>query len=85
MDNARKALRQSLKNAQRNKIAKAEIDSMRVKLRKFIDGKKMKEAETLARELAKKLDKAHAHGILKKNTVARYKSRFMRKLHAVKA
>ena len=81
MENAKKALRQSIKNAQRNKIATAEIDSLRVQFRKLMTAKKTKEAQETAKTLSKKLDKAHAHGILKKNTVGRYKSRLMKKLN----
>ena len=82
-DNAKKALRQSIIRVRRNQIAQAEIHSLRVKFRKLVTDKKMKEAETIAREIGKKLDKASARGILKQNTAARYKSRIMRKLHAV--
>lgn len=82
--NAKKALRQSEKRAQRNKIIKAEIKSLSVKLRKMIDAPNVTEAEETAKILGKKLDKACAKGILKLNTVARHKSRFMKKLNAIK-
>ncbi len=85
LQNAKKALRQSAKRGERNKVIKAEIKSLRVKLRKAIDAKKAAEALEIAKLVGKKLDKAHAKGVLKKNTVARYKSRFMKKVNAIKA
>lgn len=85
LENAKKALRQSEKRAQRNKLIKAEIKSLRVKLRKAITAKKFDEAVEAAKTVSKKLDKAHAKGILKKGTVARYKSRLMKKVNALKS
>ncbi|MDG1950725.1 MAG: 30S ribosomal protein S20 [bacterium] len=82
--NAKKALRQNLKRAQRNKIMKAEIKSLRVKLRKAIDAKQLDEATQVAQLVCKKLDKATQGNVLKKNTAARYKSRLMKKLNAAK-
>ena len=84
LDNAKKALRQSDKRAQRNKIIKAEIHSLRVKTRKALTSKKMEEAKDLVILVAKKLDKAVQKNIFKQNTVARYKSRLMKKLNALK-
>jgi small subunit ribosomal protein S20 len=80
---AKKALRQTVKHTLRNKTAKAEIHSLRVKLRKLLADKKVKEAGEAARMLGKKLDKAQAKGIMKKNTVARLKSRMMAPLNAL--
>lgn len=82
--NAKKALRQNLKRAQRNKIMKAEIKSLRVKLRKAITAKQLDEATQVAQLVCKKLDKAAQKNVFKKNTVARYKSRLMKKLNAAK-
>lgn len=83
LENAKKALRQSEKRARRNKLIKAELKSLKVKLRKLITAKKKPEATETARLLGKKLDKSLARGTLKKNTVARYKSRMMAKLNAL--
>ena len=82
--NAKKALRQSAKRAQRNKIVRAEIKSLRVKLRKMVDATNVAEAEKIAQVLCKKLDKAQQKNVYKKNTVARYKSRLMKKVNAIK-
>lgn len=65
-------------------MVKAEIHSLRVKCRKLLSVKKVEEAEILARLLAKKLDKAVQKNLLKQNTAARYKSRFMQKVNALK-
>lgn len=81
---AKKAIRQDIKRGHRNKIAKAEIKSLRVKLRKMLDSKDIAKAEELAKLIGKKLDKAQAKKIYKKNTVARFKSRLMKKLNALK-
>jgi small subunit ribosomal protein S20 len=84
LQNAKKALRQNEKRAERNKIAKAEIKSLRIKLRKTLDAKKLSEVEEVAKMVGKKLDKAAKKNIFKKNTVARYKSRMMKKVNALK-
>lgn len=80
---AKKALRQDIKRARRNMLVKAELKSLRVKFRKLITDNKKSEAAEVAKLLGKKFDKAHAKGVLKKNTVARYKSRMMKKLNAL--
>lgn len=82
--NAKKALRQTFKHTQRNTVVKAEIHSLRVKLRKLLESKKVTEAEQLVSTITKKLDKAVSKKIYKQNTVARYKSRFMKKINALK-
>lgn len=79
---AKKALRQSVSRTERNKVVKAEIKSLRVHLRKALTDKNMSKAGEIARDVSKKLDKAQARGILKKNTVARTKSRLMARLNA---
>ena len=81
---AKKAMRQTLKLTHRNRVVKAEIDSLRVLFRKLLDKKEAIKATEIALKVAKKLDKAVARGIVKKNAAARYKSRLMKKLYAVK-
>jgi len=84
LQNAKKALRQADKRAQRNKVIKAEIHSLRVKVRKALTAKNIEEATTVAQLVAKKLDKAAQKKVFKMNTVARYKSRLMKKINALK-
>ncbi len=81
--NAKKALRQSIKRGQRNKVVLAEINSLRVKFRKLSVDKKSKEAQETANLIGKKLDKAVAAGVMKLNTAARYKSRTAKKANAL--
>jgi len=83
--NAKKALRKDEKRAQRNKVIKAEIHSLRVALRKMIDAKNHPEALKLAQLVGKKMDKARAKDVFKLNTISRYKSRMMKKVNALKA
>ena len=82
--NAKKALRQNRTHAERNKVALAEIHSLRVKLRKAFTAKKIDEATEVARLVGKKLDKAVQKNLVKLNTASRYKSRLMKKLNALK-
>lgn len=83
-DNAKKALRQAVKRTVRNKAVKDELKSLRVKFRKLVTSKEAAKAEEIARMLGKKFDKSVSKGVMKKNTVARLKSRMMAKLNAIK-
>lgn len=82
--NAKKALRQNKKHAEHNKDAKAEIHSLRVRARKLLETKNVVEVEKIVQLIGKKLDKAAQRNLLKKNTAARYKSRLMKKVNALK-
>jgi small subunit ribosomal protein S20 len=84
LKNAKKALRQSIKHAKRNKTIQAEIHSLRIKLRKSLEAKKSDEAIEIVKLVGKKIDKAVNKKILKKNTAARYKSRAQKKVNALK-
>ncbi|MFH1405184.1 MAG: 30S ribosomal protein S20 [Patescibacteria group bacterium] len=84
LSNAKKALRQSKKRAERNKFINAELKSLKVKFRKLIASAKLDEATEVAKLLGKKFDKAEQKKVLKKNTVARNKSRMMKKLNSAK-
>lgn len=84
LTNAKKAQRQDKKRTQHNQTIKAEIKSLRVKLRKMIDAKNASEAQKMAQLVCKKLDKASQKNIFKQNTVSRYKSRLMKKVNALK-
>lgn len=80
LTNAKKALRQSLKRAERNATAAANIAFMRRSFRKLLEAKKVEDARTLLVDLTQALDKAVTKNILKKNTVARLKSRAAKRL-----
>ena len=82
--NAKKALRQSLVRARRNKVGKDEVSSMRVHFRKAMTAANLTEAAALAQQIGKKLDKLVGRGIMKLNTAARTKSRIMARLNTAK-
>lgn len=82
---AEKALRQAKKRTLRNQKVKDGIQFLRRSVRKALDAKETKNAEELAKALVKSLDKAVQNNVLKKNTVARLKSRLAKKVNALKA
>ena len=73
--NAKKALRQSKKRYVRNKLVRAEIDSLRRHFRKMLEEAKFEDAKAMIPALDKKLDKAVTKNVFKKNKAARIKSR----------
>lgn len=73
--NAKKALRQSLKRAERNKTAIDEIYSMRRVFRRLIEKGQLDDAKKMITAFDKKLDKAVTKKIFKQNKSARLKSR----------
>jgi len=82
--NAKKQMRKDAKRAEHIATIKAEIKSLRVKLRKMIDAKNVSEVTEVAKLVTKKFDKAVSKNILKKNTAARLKSRLMKKVNGLK-
>jgi len=76
---AKKALRQNIKRAERNLEVRKDIKTLLKKVRKAIDSKEKKDKiEALLKEAQKKLDKAAQKKIFKKNTAARKLSRLQR-------
>lgn len=84
LDNAKKALRQSAKIADRNKVVKAEIKSLRVRLRKQVTANMLDKLDETTKLLTKKVDKAVTKHVMKKNTANRIKARMMKKVNALK-
>jgi len=80
-----KALRQTKKHAERNKLAKLKLADARRAVRKAIDSAEVKKAEESVKNSIKMLDKAYSRGIMKLNTVSRHKSRLMARLAKLKA
>ena len=78
-----KALRQTKKNAMRNKLAKLQIADARRAFRKAMDKAEASKAADAVKTAIKLLDKAYSRGIMKLNTVARHKSRLMKKLQTL--
>jgi len=73
--NAKKALRQSKKRYERNKLVRAEIDSLRRHFRKLLEAEKLEDAKAMIPTLDKKLDKAITKNVFKKNKSSRIKAR----------
>ncbi|MEK7546348.1 MAG: 30S ribosomal protein S20 [Patescibacteria group bacterium] len=80
-----KALRQTKKHAERNKLAKLKLADARRAVRKALDSAEVKKAEEAVKTAIKMLDKAYSRGIMKLNTVARRKSRLMANLSKLAA
>jgi small subunit ribosomal protein S20 len=83
LQNAKKALRQSVKRAARNSVVVEELRSLRRNWRKNLTGGNAAKAKELTQTLVKKFDKAAQKGIIKKQTAARLKSRMASALHAL--
>lgn len=78
------ALRKAKKRRIRNLSAINQIKSLIKKSRKAIMAGKKEEAKGLVVKTIKALDKASQHKIIKKNTIARTKSRLVKRLNALK-
>lgn len=83
LQNAKKALRQSVVRAGRNHQMRERIDYMRRSFRKLLAESKLDEAKKLISDLSQALDKAVGKKIIKKNAAARVKSRAMAHLHKI--
>ncbi len=80
---AAKALRQAKKHTKRNKDAKANINWLKTRFLKAFVAKNKKQMVEFYAKIQKSLDKMLQKGILKKNTVARTKSRLMNKINSL--
>ncbi len=79
-----KALKQTKKRTAFNNKIKANIDYLKRKLRKALEGKNKQTAQELFAKISKALDKASQKNIIKKNTASRTKSRLAKKVNALK-
>ena len=79
-DNAKKALRQSIKRAALNKARK---DAFRDAIKKTTKAASPADAKKMVITAQKALDKAAKHGTIKKNTAARKLSRLMKKVNGL--
>lgn len=80
-----KSAKKRIKIAERNRIRNNFIKSRaRTAMKKVIRalGQENTDLDTLVKQAISALDKAQAKGVLHKNTVARYKSRLMKKVNA---
>lgn len=82
--NAKKALRQAARRAERNLVVKQAYKKALKAVRKGIEAGEADLTEKI-RLAQKSLDKAAKRGVLKPNTAARKLSRLMKKVDAAKA
>lgn len=82
--NAKKALRQSKKRAEKNLKSKVEFKDLRKQAQKALEAKDVTKAEELLKKTSKKLDKIAKTGYFKKNKASRLKSRLAKKLNLAK-
>jgi len=80
---AKKALRQSAKREAANLVYKIKIKDLTKKALLFISQNKPHDLAQLLPSLYKALDKSVKVGVLKKNTAARRKSRFAKRLNRI--
>ncbi len=83
--NAKKALRASAKRAERNRLIREEISSLRRHFRKAVESNDFDEAKKMMPTLDKKLDKSVTKNVFKKNKVARIKARLAASLKRAEA
>lgn len=82
---ALKQIRKDRKRAVRNHAAKESLKTTAKRFRALIQENKRTEAAVLIRQLAKQFDHAASRGLIHRNTAARVKSRFMRRLNRLPA
>ncbi len=77
---AKKAGRQAIKRAQRNRSARTETRTIIGRANRSLSGNDAEAAQPAVMDAVQTLDRAARKGILHKNNVARRKSRMMAKL-----
>ena len=78
---ALKQMRKDRKRRSRNQAIHAEVKTLTKRLLALLDDKKFDEASELVQLVSKKYDHAASRNVIHRNTAARYKSRFMRRIH----
>lgn len=82
---AKKYLRKSQKRYLKNRAVKKDLRKIVKQTRKLIEAKKTVQAKKNLLKVVKALDKAAQHGVIKKNTASRQKSRLTLALHKIKS
>ena len=82
---AKRHLRVSQKRRLRNRLMRSRAYTFVKKTKRLIEAGQLDEARTAAKQATSALDKAAEKGVVHKNTVARKKSRLMKKLHQAQA
>ncbi len=78
---ALKEIRKGRRLQIRNQAVRSELKTMTKHLLALVSEKKLDDAKSLIRLVAKKYDKAAARGIIHRNTASRSISRLMSRLH----
>ena len=81
---AKKRMRQDEVRRVRNRAVKSTIKTQVRKVREAVTAGKLDEADTEYRLMAKRVDKAAAHGVIHANAAGRMKSRISAALHKAK-
>lgn len=81
-DSAKKYMRVTAKNTERNRIVRGQYRNEIKKLETALTAGNIKEAQTILVSCQKALDKAVQKNVIKKNTAARTKSRLNKKVKA---
>lgn len=78
---AKKRIKVAERNRQRNMLVKSRVRTAMKKVLRNLEAEGA-DLQTMAKQAVSQLDKAQSKGILHKNTVARYKSRLLKKVNA---
>ena len=78
---AKRHLRVSQKRRVRNRLVRSRAYTFVKKTKRLIEAGQLDEAQAMAVQATSALDKAAEKGVIHKNTVARKKSRLMKKLN----
>ena len=81
MGRIKSAIKNQRKSRRRNLINRSRRSSLRTglkKMRRLLDGKKVKEAKAAVTETIATIDRAVRKGVLHRNAAARHKSRLMK-------
>lgn len=81
---AKKRILVAERNRRRNMLVKSRVRTAMKKVLRAID-EGNDQAENLAKQAVSQLDKAQSKGVMHKNTVARYKSRLLKRVNTAGA
>lgn len=82
---AEKAIRQSARHRERNRVVRATARTEVKDVNKSLAAGNVEEADKTIRQAIRALDRAAEKGVIKKNNAARRKSRLVKKLNQAKA
>ena len=82
---AMRHLRVSRKRRLRNKLVRSRAHTFVKKAKQLIEAGQLDEAQTMTVQASSALDRAAEKGVMHKNTVARKKSRLMKRLNRAQA